>query len=221
MQADVFPVPTAPRIATPVYKPRCGIVNQSGVGARPGVVVKWVSPSTSDGALLASGAGYRGSRRVRTLGAWRYATIARTDRTIDPAKNGVENHIVAYPYVRTWKTVALCAAIRARTRLSGSTGYACSPHVPTPAAITIAPSPRASTTVRSMVAFLSSDQLTSDDVANSVLDGGAGGRRRPAPPRVSRTRVAPCGTNDCGWSMRHFAKSLSFASTVSITWLST
>ena len=31
MQAEVFPDPTAPKIATPVYSPRSGIVSQEGL----------------------------------------------------------------------------------------------------------------------------------------------------------------------------------------------
>ena len=76
MQADVLPVPTAPRIMTPVYKPRCGIVSHVGAGARPGVVGKWASPSTSTGAGRCSGAGYGGSAWDRTVGRRRDSTIA-------------------------------------------------------------------------------------------------------------------------------------------------
>ena len=57
MHAGVFLVPTAPRIITPVYRPRCGIVSQDGLGARPGVVAKCASPRTSIGAARDSGSG--------------------------------------------------------------------------------------------------------------------------------------------------------------------
>src|SRR5712691_8235514 len=183
MHAEVLPVPTAPRIAMPVYNPRCGMVSQSGVGARPGVVAKCDSPSTSDGAIRISGIGYAGNGRVRTLGAYRYATMARTDSTIEAARKGVENHSVAYPYVRTWKTGGFRAAINARKRLSDCTGYACSPHVPPHIATTIATSPRASTTVRNMVAMPPS--LADEWRLRRQLRGG--GRRCDAPTPRSVT----------------------------------
>src|SRR3954462_10198992 len=95
MHADVLPVPTAPRIAMPVYSPRSGITSQSGECARPGVFRECASPRTTDGAGRRPGTGYSGSARDLTLGACRYVTIANDDNTTDAAKNDVENHIVA------------------------------------------------------------------------------------------------------------------------------
>src|SRR5512137_9209 len=97
MQADVFPVPTAPRIMTPVYKPRWGMVSQVGTGDRPGLVGKWDSPSTSDGVERSSGTGKAGRCRDATVTPRLEASMARSDPSIEARKNGVLNQSDAYP----------------------------------------------------------------------------------------------------------------------------
>ena len=73
MHADVLPVPTAPRIMTPVYRPRCGIVSHVGSGARPGACVKvCLAEHERYGAGRFSGFGYRGNGAPEAL--------ARVDR---------------------------------------------------------------------------------------------------------------------------------------------
>ena len=44
----------------PVYKPRRGMLSQSGCGARPRCVGKWVSPTTNEGSARVSGDEYGG-----------------------------------------------------------------------------------------------------------------------------------------------------------------
>jgi hypothetical protein len=101
MHAEVFPVPTAPRIMLPVYNPRWGMVSHVGAAARPGVVSLWVAPSTRLGCSRVSGSGYGGRSRPRAVGARRYTTIASTEVRSDARKNGVVNQNVAWPYAST------------------------------------------------------------------------------------------------------------------------
>src|SRR4029077_10805854 len=101
MHADVFPVPMAPTTKTPEYSPRCGIVSHDGAGARPVVVSKCVSPSTSVGVGRCSGGTYAGRARTRARGGYRYATMVTSDVSMAVAKNGVVNQSVAYPYTNT------------------------------------------------------------------------------------------------------------------------
>src|SRR3989442_5416480 len=91
MQADVLPVPTAPRIMTPVYNPRCGIVSHVGDGAGPVVVAKCASPNTSVGDGRSSGRGYGGRGRRRTVGADPDTTIASSDVNNDASTKGGAN----------------------------------------------------------------------------------------------------------------------------------
>src|ERR1700709_629959 len=122
MHADVFPLPTAPTTMTPVYSPRCGMVSQDGSGARPAVVSKCVSPSTSIGAWRSSGGTYAGKGRERTLAGYRYATMVTIDVSREVAKNGVVNQSVAYPYTSTRKTAGLRSSINCRYTFAVSTG---------------------------------------------------------------------------------------------------
>src|SRR5882724_4714948 len=125
---------------TPVYKPRCGIVSQVGADARPGVVGRCASPSTSDGDGRVSGCGYLGSGRARAVGRCRYTTIVNTDAKREATRNDVVNQRFAYPYAITLNTNGLRSSIIARNTLSAFIGCVNRPQVPTTAATVIATS---------------------------------------------------------------------------------
>ena len=122
MHPDVLPDPTAPRTMTPVYSPRCGIVSHVGLGARPGMRVKCVSPRTRLGSGLDSGGGYRGKERGRTACEYLYAAIVNNEVANDAARKGVVNHSVAYPYVSTSNTNGRSSRINAKKGSSSCTG---------------------------------------------------------------------------------------------------
>ena len=60
MQAEVLPVPTAPKMATPVYRPRSGSVSQEGRVISRGSVGWWTSPTTRAGESSPGDVGQRG-----------------------------------------------------------------------------------------------------------------------------------------------------------------
>jgi len=57
MHAEVFPVPTAPRIMTPVCRPRRGIFSHVGAATRDGDVGWCCSRSTRNGSARVEGFG--------------------------------------------------------------------------------------------------------------------------------------------------------------------
>src|SRR5439155_9688944 len=92
MQADVLPVPTAPTIIIPVYKPRSGMTSQRGSDAGDGDVRWCCSPSTRKISVRSSGDGYCGSGADR-VGRVDVATkMYVSENTILSRTKGVVNH---------------------------------------------------------------------------------------------------------------------------------
>src|SRR5216683_7960046 len=141
--------------------------------------------------------------------------------TSEAAKNGVVNQIVAYPYASMWKMAGVRNAINARKTSSVGSGYTWSPMAPMTAATIMATSGRASRIVRSIGIRSRSDYDVADEADRAGADPAGITRSGPARRRAAPRRGAGRGTYESGCSVRHVTKSLSFASTVSITWLST
>src|SRR5262245_13062907 len=143
--------------------------------------------------------------------------IAIRDINSEAARYGVVNQSVAYPYVSTDSTPGARSPIRPRNTSSCEIGYARSPHRPTAPDIANAITPRASTILRSIEHH---PAQRSAAVAVSP-DGATPWSARRVPTLFRRDRSCTRGTYEPWCDSRHFTNSLSRASTVSMTWLST
>src|SRR5262245_63134346 len=143
--------------------------------------------------------------------------IAIRDINSEAPKYGVVNQSVAYPYVSTDRTPGARSPIRPRNTSSCEIGYARSPHRPTAPDIANAITPRASTILRSIEHH---PAQRSAAVAVSP-DGATPWSARRVPTLFRRDRSCTRGTYEPWCDSRHFTNSLSRASTVSMTWLST
>src|SRR5207249_2003925 len=110
MQADVLPVPTAPTIIIPVYKPRSGMTSHRGSDAGDGDIRWCCSPSTRKSSLRSSGDGYRGNGADRVGRADVATKMYASENTTLSRKKGVVNHTIAYVYEKAAYNVGRLAS---------------------------------------------------------------------------------------------------------------
>ena len=97
MQLVVFPVPIAPKMASPVYRPFSGIRSHFGRAASASSVLWCTSPMTSDGALSVRSKGQSGSfprkRQSSSCPANTRSTDSTTEEPTKKSTPGAKNDI--------------------------------------------------------------------------------------------------------------------------------
>ena len=91
-----WPVPTAPTMAMPVYRPRSGRVSHWGTVERMGPFAWCCSPKTTKRSPHVPGGGYGGSGRLTVCRPLRPRKMYISDVTTLHASHAVVNHRVAY-----------------------------------------------------------------------------------------------------------------------------